>query len=131
MTMQPQYTCPECRSAYLGYDIAHDDYYCFPCDISFTVLSTEETHKLYDGGPPKRTGWISPLHRRAWVAEQPQGGCMRTPLADARAAAQRAKSSWKLPAEYWSVFSSGLHIGNKIDFIRWRLITLGMATQKQ
>src|SRR5205807_1287616 len=68
--------------------------------------------------------------RHPAAADLPGGGCgggtgasMRTPLADAHAAAQRAKSSWKLPAGYWSVFSSGLYIGNKIDFVRWRLIT--------
>jgi hypothetical protein len=54
---RPKFICPECRSAYLSYDIKHDDYYCFPCDISFTVLSTETDHVLYDGGPPKRTEW--------------------------------------------------------------------------
>lgn len=43
---------------------------------------------------------------------------------------RRSESSWKLPARYWSVFSSGLHIpaNGKIDFVRWRLITLNIAS---
>lgn len=55
---------------------------------------------------------------------------MNTPLSDACDAAQRAKSSWNLPADHWSVFSSGLYISERMDFVRWRLITL-RASQRQ
>lgn len=42
--------CPDSK---LVYDIRRDAYICLACQKEYEVLSVEEDHILFDGGPPK------------------------------------------------------------------------------
>jgi hypothetical protein len=51
------YDCPTCETPdSLVYRINVDAYVCRGCDAAFDVLSTEDDHVLYNGGPPQSVG---------------------------------------------------------------------------